>query len=262
MTTLVDCPESQRGTWSFRLFGTRVRVAPWFWITTLMLGASRSFSGAAIWVAVCFVSILLHEMGHVIAFRVFRRDAEVVLYGFGGLAIPDGAVDGTFPEVMVSFAGPLAGFCLAGLTAGAVVLAGGQIFTAWYLYLPHLYAYADPSSPFLLKLYETRLYPTAMTIVNDLLYVNFYWGMVNLLPVWPLDGGRISRALLEHWDRHDGRRKSLIVSALAAGAIALAALSERNLWVAAMFGVFCISSLQLMQGETRRAIPAYRRYRE
>ncbi len=35
MTTLVDCPESQRGTWTFRLLGTRVRVKAWFWITPL-----------------------------------------------------------------------------------------------------------------------------------------------------------------------------------------------------------------------------------
>ena len=260
MTTLVDCPESDRGQWSFRLFGTRVRVMPWFWITMLILGASRSFSDAAIWVAVCFVSILLHEMGHVIAFRVFRRDAEVVLYGFGGLAIPSGAVDGTFPEVMVSFAGPLAGFCLAGLTAAAIALTGGQIYSVWYMHLPHLYG--APGGQLLLRLHGIRFYTTVMTIVNDLLYVNFYWGLVNLLPVWPLDGGHISRALLEHWDRHDGRRKSLIVSALAAGAIALAALSEQDYWIAAMFGAFAISSIQLMQGESRRAIPAYRRYRE
>ncbi len=201
-------------------------------------------------------------MGHVFAFRLFRRDAEVVLYGFGGLAIPDGNVDGTLPEVIVSFAGPLAGFCLAGLTAAVVALAGGHIYTTWYLGLPHLYAYPGPSNLLLLRLYGARYYVTVMTIVNDLLYVNFYWGMVNLLPVWPLDGGHISRALLEHWDRHDGRRKSLILSALVAGAVALAALSDRNLWIAVMFGAFCISSLQFVQGESRRAIPAYRRYRE
>src|SRR5580700_9720501 len=98
MTTLVDCPESDRGQWSFWLFGTRVRVKPWFWITLLLLGANRSVSGTAIWVAVCFVSILLHEMGHVFAFRFFRRDAEVVLYGFGGLAIPNCAVNGPSPR--------------------------------------------------------------------------------------------------------------------------------------------------------------------
>jgi stage IV sporulation protein FB len=260
MTTLVDCPESDRGQWSFRLFGTRVRVQPWFWITLLLLGANRSFSATAVWVAVCFVSILLHEMGHVFAFRVFRRDAEVVLYGFGGLAIPNGAVEGTVPEVIVSFAGPLAGFCLAGLTAAAVVLTGGHIFSGWYRYLPHLYA--APGGQLFLRLYAVRYYPTVMTIVNDLLYVNFYWGLVNLLPVWPLDGGHISRALLEHWDRYDGRRKSLILSALVAGAMALAALSDRDFWFAILFGAFAISSLQAMPGESRRAIPAYRRYRE
>ncbi len=121
--------------------------------------------------------------------RVFRRDAEVVLYGFGGLAIHDANVNVTFPEV-VSFAGPLAGLCLAGLTAATVVLNGGRILTAWYIYLPRLYA--APSAQLLLRLRGMQYYPTVMT----------------------------------------------------------------------MFGIFCISSFQLMQGESRRAISAYRRYRE
>jgi Peptidase family M50 len=103
------------------------------------------------------------------------------------------------------------------------------------MYLPHLYAASG--GQLLLRLRGMQYYPTVMSIVDDLLYVNFYWGLVNLLPVWPLDGGHISRALVEHWDRHDGRRKSLILSGLVEGAIA-------------------------MQRESRRAIPAYRHYRE
>ena len=77
--TLVDCPESSRGEWRFRLFDIPVRVHSWFWFTTIFMSATRDAGGVLIWVAVCFVSILLHELGHVLAFRVFSEEAEALL---------------------------------------------------------------------------------------------------------------------------------------------------------------------------------------
>jgi Zn-dependent protease len=260
VTTIVDCPQSDRATWRFRLFGTSVRVKFWFWIALLILGSDRDPGGLSIWVAACFVSILLHEMGHVFAFRFFRRDAEVVLYGFGGMAIPYRDVEGTFPEAVVAAAGPTAGFCLAGLTLAAVSLTGGSVFLGWHMFLPHLSAVLNYK--LLLWSRSTSLYLHATVLVNDLLFVNFYWGLVNLLPVWPLDGGHISRALLEQWDRSDGLRQSLIVSAVIAAAVAIGGISNGNTWLAIMFGIFAVSSLQAMEGQRRRFIPSYRRWRD
>lgn len=260
MTTLVDCPQSDRGTWSFRLFGTEVHVKIWFWFTILLLGGGRSLGGAAVWLGVCFVSILLHEMGHVRAFRFFRRDAEVVLYGFGGMAIPRSDVYGSFPRTVVALAGPMAGFCLAALTLAVVKVGGGQIVLSRYMFLPHLNAIIGYR--FLMWWPNVRAYMYLHMLVNDLLFVNFYWGLVNLLPIWPLDGGHVSRAILEQWDRYDGRRKSLIVSAVIAAAVALAGLNNGNTWLALMFGLFAVSSIQALGGEQRRVIQPYRRWRE
>ncbi|MGO9260504.1 MAG: site-2 protease family protein [Bryobacteraceae bacterium] len=260
MTTICDCPQSDRAQWSFRLFGTPVRVKFWFWVALLILGSDRGPAGLLNWVAVCFVSILLHEMGHVLAFRFFRRDAEVVLYGFGGMAIPHRDVDGTFPEVMVAAAGPVAGLCLAGLTLAAAALTGGRVFLGRHMFLPYLSAMLNYK--LLLWSHSVSLYSHATMLVNDLLFVNFYWGLVNLLPVWPLDGGHISRAFLEQWDRYDGRRKSLIASAVIAAAVALAGIANENTWLTIMFGLFAVSSLQAMEGARRRIIPSYRRWRD
>ncbi len=260
MPTIVDCPQSGRGQWSFRLFGTPVRVKFWFWIALLLLNSGRGPAGEIIWVAVCFVSILLHEMGHVLAFRFFRRDASVVLYGFGGMAIPDRDVDGPFPAAVVAAAGPAAGFCLAGLTLAAASLTGGSVYLSRHIFLPHLAAILNYR--LLLWPHGPSWYMHAVTLVNDLLFVNFYWGLVNLLPVWPLDGGHIMRAFFEQWDRYDGRRKSLIVSAIVGAAVALAGLACGSMWLAIMFAIFAVSSLQAMGGERRRFIPAYRRWRD
>ena len=260
MTTLVDCPQSNLGQWNFRLFGTPVRVKFWFWVTLLILASDRELPGVLIWAGVCFVSILLHEMGHVLAFRLYRRDAEVVLYGFGGLAIPRRDVVGVVPEVVVAAAGPLAGFCLAGLVTAVVLLTGGHTFVTKYMFLPDVTALV--SYRLLLWTHSVSLYRHATMLVNDMLFVNLFWGMVNLMPVWPLDGGHIARALLERWDPVDGRRKSLVASAVIGGAVALAGVANRNTWLAVMFGIFAVSSLQALEGEKRRGIPTYRRWRD
>jgi Zn-dependent protease len=260
MATLIDCPQSGRGEWKFRLFGTHVRVQFWFWIAMLIFASNRDLAGALTWIAVGFVSILLHEMGHVLAFRYYRRDAEVVLYGFGGLAIPSFDVEGSLAKVVVSVAGPAAGFCLGGLTAAAVQLAGGRLFLSWYTFLPYVDAALSPK--FVTGPGSYSLYNRLSLVASDLLFVNLYWGLVNLLPVWPLDGGHVSRAILEQWDSYSGRRKSLIVSALTAAAVAIGAAIEGDQWVAIMFGIFAVSSFQLMEGQQRRPIPAYRRYRD
>ncbi|MBX9581317.1 MAG: hypothetical protein K2X87_13490, partial [Gemmataceae bacterium] len=99
---------------NFRLFGFPVRVHPLFWVVTVLFGSSalRDFGPEylLVWVVVVFVSILVHELGHAFAFRAFGTDAAVVLYGFGGLAVPWGGVAGRWRRVAVSLAGPAAGF--------------------------------------------------------------------------------------------------------------------------------------------------------
>jgi Zn-dependent protease len=65
--------------------------------------------------------------------------------------------------------------------------------------------------------------------VNNLLFVNFYWSLVNLLPVYPLDGGQILRACLAHRRGALGRTCALQISIGVAASIAAAALCQRNL---------------------------------
>jgi membrane-associated protease RseP (regulator of RpoE activity) len=82
--------------------------------------------------------------------------------------------------------------------------------------------------------------------VNDLLFVNFYWGLMNLLPVKPLDGSHISRAILERGSPMGWRRPWMLISAGVAFAIAGVALYSRSFYVAIMFLLLGIGSLQTM----------------
>jgi membrane-associated protease RseP (regulator of RpoE activity) len=90
-------------------------------------------------------------------------------------------------------------------------------------------------------------------LLNDLLWVNFYWGLINLLPVYPLDGGQASRAIFDQADPRDGVRKSLILSAAVAGALAIFGVLEHSLYLALMFAILAVSSLQMLDGSRSRA---------
>jgi membrane-associated protease RseP (regulator of RpoE activity) len=96
-------------------------------------------------------------------------------------------------------------------------------------------------------------------LLNDLLWVNFYWGLVNLLPVFPLDGGHAAQAVLEQHDPYRGRRKALMLSAAVAGVMAALGAVERNLYMLLAFVVLAVSSLQALEETGSRAPRPYRR---
>ena len=88
------------------------------------------------------------------------------------------------------------------------------------------------------------------------------WGALNLLPIYPLDGGKISRELLLLFDSRDGIRQSLILSMIVAAGLAIFVLARtvdfqnlrsidfRDLLVPAFFGYLAYSSYQTLQSYT------------
>jgi stage IV sporulation protein FB len=217
MFSLLD-PGPSRGELRFQLFGVPVRIHPWFWFTTLIMGATRDPGTLMVWVAVVFVSILVHELGHVAAFRYFGVRAHVLLYGFGGLAIPDDYLRGWLARIVVPAAGPLAGFLLA-----IVTFACSHVL--------------DPES----ALGSNRYWNTMM---GDLFFVNVFWGLMNLLPVYPLDGGQVARAIFDKHDPVRGKRRSLILSAVTGAIVAgLAFFFMRSMYLVGLFGILAATSM-------------------
>jgi len=251
-TTLVSCPRSRAGEWNFRLFGVPVHVKFWFWLSLLLIGASDDMVAVLIWLAVCFVSILIHELGHVLVFRMFGEDAEVVLYAWGGLAVPRRGIRGTLAQFVVSLAGPLAGFGAAGLTLGVARWSGATLHLGHHMFIPMLTAVPALSHGFESHP-QTYLYWSIL--LNDLLFVNFYWGLVNLLPVYPLDGGQATRAVIEQYDPRFGRRRSLLLSAIVAAAVALLGIANHNLYMLVMFGILAAASVQAFDEQPRPIVP-------
>lgn len=249
MISILDVPYSSRGEWRFRLLGTTVRVLPWFWLSVLLFSGGGDLGAVMIWVAVCFVSILVHEMGHVLAFRLYGTRSEAVLYAWGGLAIPDSDLPrGTTADLLIALAGPCAGFCFAAVVIALAAMAGAHFQASLRLFvLPSLNAIIYP--PNADDLTHMQGYFYLNHLLNTLLHLNIYWGLVNLLPVYPLDGGRAARAILEKSDPIYGKRRSLRLSALAGVAIAILGLLEHNLYLVFLFGIFAAGSAQLMEDE-------------
>jgi Zn-dependent protease len=157
-----------------RLPGVPVRVSPGFWASAALLGiwyyADPTAGGVGyflFWIAVAFVSLLLHELAHVAAARFFGVPAEGVLYGLGTLTLGVEALERRGQRLLVLLAGPLASLAIVALV--------------WALTF----------APFPQTVYGSG---GASALLNGLVMIvraNFYWLLLNLVPLWPLDGGRI-----------------------------------------------------------------------
>ncbi|MCB8943955.1 MAG: hypothetical protein H6658_09385 [Ardenticatenaceae bacterium] len=240
-----QAPPPTRYDLNFTLAGIPVRVHPLFWLIVLIFGINAStLIGIIIWVVVVFVSILIHEIGHSLAMRMYGIDSFIVLHGFGGLAIPRSArwggrsSDETTEQIIISLAGPIAGFLLAALVIALVILLGGSVSVNWLLgFIPIPSAFLPSGGSI------------GNTIIATLLWVNVFWGLVNLLPVYPLDGGNVSRNLFVKADPWDGFRKSLVVSTVVGAIMAVVGLIFlRSLWMGLLFGLLAFQSYQTLQG--------------
>jgi len=162
----------------FRLGPFPVSVEPWFFFVPLIAFRASLWTALA-WTAVVFASILVHELGHALAARLFGAGAAIRLYGLGGLTYHSGLPTAR-RRILVTLAGPGAGFLLGLLALGP------------YLLLPPSFA------------------------VRALLLTNVFWGAVNLLPVPPLDGGHVLEELLGPRRKVLALQAGAVVGALAA----------------------------------------------
>jgi Zn-dependent protease len=117
-----------------------------------------------IWVAVVFVSVLVHEMGHALVMRAYRYQPSIQLIMFGGFTSPNTSAPLPWArDVLTTLAGPVAGAGLGLLCTVLLRLHPGEVL-----------AYA----------------------LGGAALANFWWAGLNLLPILPLDGGRIAMAVL------------------------------------------------------------------
>lgn len=212
---------------TFRLFDIPVTVHPSFLLIALVLGWLNELAGwelMAVWVLIVFVSVLVHEFGHALTARSFGASVEVELNGLGGLT-RWGVPEGDLPpgrRALVSAAGSAAGFVLGGLGLLVGVLFG----------------------PF-----ENDLAARGLTL---LVFVNFFWGLLNWLPIRPLDGGHLTVSLLAKLTPNNAERVARVVFTITSAVALVLALRFDLIFIAILAGWMLVSEFGLAQ---RREAP-------
>lgn len=169
-------------TWSFsigKFAGTVVRIHVtffllliWIWFMHYRIGgAAAAWEGVAFILAI-FACVVLHEFGHAMAARHYGiRTPDITLLPIGGLARLERMPEEPRQELFIAVAGPLVNVIIAALI---VVALGGLTGTEQMLQVE------DPRTNFLVRLAG----------------VNIFLVLFNMIPAFPMDGGRVLRALL------------------------------------------------------------------
>jgi Zn-dependent protease len=222
----------------FPLLGVPIRIHPGFWILGLWFGFDQSDpKRTLVFVSVLFVSILWHEMGHAMASKWQRLRPSVVLYWMGGLCYSDRGGLPLGGRLAVILGGPGAGFILAILTAVIGYAAAGMTIAddlALFGLGP-----GDPGAA-----WDKLGGVYAIDFYANMLYINVGWTIINLLPVWSLDGGQFLGELLTRNGRRRGMVRTHQVGMITAGAVALLAFSWERYFPAVLFALFAFSNYQ------------------
>lgn len=227
---LVEPPSSQYDV-HFSIGRIPARIHPMFWAVTLLFGLFIPGATAitvALWVAAVTLGIVVHEFGHALAAKAHGWSPRIVLYNMGGLAIYRPGQQSWISRVIIAAAGPGSGFLLAGLMIGAVLVSGHSI----------------DLNPLPITIGDgPRLGGRLEVFMVFSMFVNVFWGLINLAPIQPLDGGTILASVLRRFRPRDALQLSFQISMFAAGALALLMLVVfRSAFIAVMFAVLAYTN--------------------
>ena len=210
---------------SFRLFGIPVTIHASFLLIAALLGFSsrRPFVYLVAWVVIVFVSILIHELGHALTARSYGAEVEIELNGIGGLtswSVPDREL-GPGQRALVAAAG-----------SGVGVIFGGAVW--------------------LFDLLTGPYFDVAGFVVSNLIRVNVLWGLLNWLPIRPLDGGHLFTSLLQKVIPSKAELVANVVFFLTAAAALVFALLNKLIFLALLAGWLLMGEFTRGRGGQRR----------
>ncbi|MBS0584739.1 MAG: M50 family metallopeptidase [Verrucomicrobia bacterium] len=161
-----------------------IRIKPLFFLTAALIGffISRSPGEILLWIAMIFLSVLVHELGHALTALAFGQRVQIEFTAFGGVTVPSGPKLSLGREFVVVFMGPLFGFLMF---IAATFVADIPIVN-----------------------------PGLRHFVQDFRFITLFWTIMNLLPILPLDGGQLLRITLEKFLGFRARKAALYISIL------------------------------------------------
>jgi Zn-dependent protease len=203
---------------ALKLGSIPLRVHGTFFIMSLMLGLGEGNPvKLALWMAIVLVSVVIHELGHALMGKAFGLEPSIDLHGMGGLTSFAGSGRGelgTAKSIAISLAGPFAGFVFAALVfaaqrAGVAPIHPHTRHAIWLLYM-----------------------------------VNVGWGIFNLLPMLPLDGGNVLHTGVRAITKDHGERIARVISIAVAAGVALLAVRFKQWWVLYLGALFAYQNIQ------------------
>lgn len=172
-----------------RLFGSQIRIHATFFLLLMWIGTAAYMQGgmsaaatAVAFILAIFACVVAHEYGHVLMAKHFGiATHDITLLPIGGLARLERMPEEPWREIAVALAGPAVNFLI---TLVLIVILGARVD-------PGVLAIEDPRISFLARLAG----------------VNLFLALFNLVPAFPMDGGRVLRALLSlRFDRTTATR--------------------------------------------------------
>lgn len=162
-----------------RFVGTAVRIhitflllLIWIWFAFYQQGGTEAAWQGVAFISLLFLCVLLHEFGHVLAAKRYGVNTkDVTLWPFGGIASLERMPDKPSEELVVAVAGPAVNVVIAAIL---VFIFGAK------LDMENLARIHDPT----------------VSMAAKLATANVFLVVFNLIPAFPMDGGRVLRALL------------------------------------------------------------------
>lgn len=233
------------------LYGIDVNVHPAFGVVLIWavwqwgISSSRGFGAfvlGLLLVTLVFASVLLHELGHCAMAQQFGiRVLDITLWPFGGVARIEQMPAQPRSEFLISVAGPAMNLAIAVALLPPLLLTG--ILAGW----DSLFSTSDPLGTM-----------TPATLLSYLAVINLFILLFNLVPAFPVDGGRMLRAALSPRLGRD-RATAIAVTAGLVFAVVFAVLGiwQRNpvLIVSALFIFFAAQAearVERVQSAMRR----------
>lgn len=168
-------------SWSLnigRVAGTVVRIhltfllfLAWIFAASYSAGGANAAWDGLVFMLLLFLCVLLHEFGHIFTARAFGVTTPyVTLLPIGGVAQLERIPEEPWEEFLIAIAGPMVNVVIA---AGLVLFAGASLVSS-----------------------SAAVDDTQIPLIDRLAAVNLFLALFNMIPAFPMDGGRVLRALL------------------------------------------------------------------
>ena len=223
--------DSRPGEIRFRIGSIPVIIQPYFWLTAVILSGGWFNAEPRPWpiftfILACFLSILLHELGHAWMGKLFgARYIHIVLTGLGGFASGANTNPHWWQRILVTLAGPGIQLVLAGLL--------------------HF------------LLFETAVFSNENQVVTlfalQLYTISLFWALINLIPIYPLDGGQVALEILQKATPSQSEKLSALLSiALCIGLLYYIYNHQQSMFNMILVAMLAVQNLERLQRASAR----------